>query len=819
MPLSRLLNVLGLESIGRPGEIRRKYHYFLRVIAKNSRCHELMATLQEMALQRPPPELNKVRAVYNELSSDFLDLITDFKELSPTDHGKLSVLYKKIDNYCRYVLSSSLHNSSPPYCLDTEEMDSGRMGLIGGKAQGIVALIDAGVRVPKSLFVTINAFWRLVDREGIYDRIMDALSTIESSDVASIRQASERIKVLLETIQVPHEILAEIHSRIHGLGPGPYAMRSSACYEDAEFSFAGQYKTVLNCEREDIANAYLEIIKSKYAANAIWYRINAGLSDEETPMGVILMEMICPAVSGVAYTMDPENMDMESLRISFVEGGGDKLVGGRVKPVDLVVPRGSVEKGQMKYGETPFVTIQKMDELVRQVLSIEAYFNGVPQDVEWCISKDGELYILQTRPLLLRSDQGEGDPGFGLEQHHGHIVEGGDIVSPGCVHGKAFVIKGVKDLDRVPFGSILVAVNALPEYSQIIGRIIGIIAEKGAITSHLATVAREFKVPSLFGVKGITGLLSSGDLITLCSSERRIYMGKATHVCERLKKKDEGENPLSLPIYKRINALLSLVVPLGLKDTQDSAFRPEGCRSLHDILRYCHEVAMRSMFGLTRDSISGKYVKRLKLPIPLTIYLLDVDALEGVKTLNEDTNYSLETLENKPLRALLQGLAHPGVDWEEREHFDWQSFDQIALSGVAPISRKTTTFSSFVIASKNYFNLNLKFGYHFTVVDALCSLYPRSNYISVRFAGGGGTETGRMFRLLFIEEVLNEWGFSTRLKGEELWARITGVSESELVEICGRLGNLLGFTKLLDLQLTDESRLKEAFVGFEERFK
>ena len=42
--------------------------------------------------------------------------------------------------------------------------------------------------------------------------------------------------------------------------------------------------------------------------------------------------------------------------------------------------------------------LEIIQELVRQATAIEAFFHGLPQDIEWCVA-DGKLYILQSRPI------------------------------------------------------------------------------------------------------------------------------------------------------------------------------------------------------------------------------------------------------------------------------------------------------------------------------------------------------------------------------------------------------------------------------------
>jgi pyruvate,water dikinase len=76
------------------------------------------------------------------------------------------------------------------------------------------------------------------------------------------------------------------------------ALRSSAVKEDGKASFAGQYHTLLNVDKKNILTGYKHIIASKYSAGALFYRISHGILDDETPMAVLVLEMIDSKASG-----------------------------------------------------------------------------------------------------------------------------------------------------------------------------------------------------------------------------------------------------------------------------------------------------------------------------------------------------------------------------------------------------------------------------------------------------------------------------------------------------------------------------------------
>ena len=80
-------------------------------------------------------------------------------------------------------------------------------------------------------------------------------------------------------------------------------MGSSAVGEDTHSSFAGQYRTIVNVKEDAIFDTYKKVIASKYSSSAIYYRINYGLSDIETPMAVLVLEMINTEANGIICSL------------------------------------------------------------------------------------------------------------------------------------------------------------------------------------------------------------------------------------------------------------------------------------------------------------------------------------------------------------------------------------------------------------------------------------------------------------------------------------------------------------------------------------
>src|SRR3989344_9130239 len=86
------------------------------------------------------------------------------------------------------------------------------------------------------------------------------------------------------------------------------------------------------------------------------------------------------------------------------------------------------------------------------------------------------------------------------------------VACKGKEKGKVYIIRKKKDFKKIPLNRIVV-VNAIELNDiKILKRkkIKGIVCEEGGVTSHIAIVSREFKIPIIMGVKNATRIIEDG---------------------------------------------------------------------------------------------------------------------------------------------------------------------------------------------------------------------------------------------------------------------------------------------------------------------
>lgn len=142
--------------------------------------------------------------------------------------------------------------------------------------------------------------------------------------------------------------------------------------------------------------------------------------------------------------------------------------------------------------------------------------NDISQEKIWQRKKGFVLYIGKNKKLVCL--QGlqvkKALQVFHLSSEEKEVEEiKGRVASRGLAKGKVVIVKGIKDLDKVKLGDILVAVTTHPDYVPAMRKVAAIVTDEGGITSHAAIVSREFGIPCIVGTKIATRVLKDADLI------------------------------------------------------------------------------------------------------------------------------------------------------------------------------------------------------------------------------------------------------------------------------------------------------------------
>jgi len=104
-----------------------------------------------------------------------------------------------------------------------------------------------------------------------------------------------------------------------------------------------------------------------------------------------------------------------------------------------------------------------------------------------------------------------------VTENQGELLRGIGA-SSGKVSGRCKIILDPKDFYRLQSGDILVAQYTNPSWTPLFSFVGGLVVEYGSAISHSAIIAREYGIPAVMGVKGVTKLLSDNEIITVDGS-------------------------------------------------------------------------------------------------------------------------------------------------------------------------------------------------------------------------------------------------------------------------------------------------------------
>jgi pyruvate, water dikinase len=297
-------------------------------------------------------------------------------------------------------------------------------------------MIVAGLPVPPGFAVTTKAFDASIGRSSNVQTMVEAkLHGLDVTDLAALATAAAECRHLVLDQGPAPEVEAAIRAGYAalcdqtGVSDLPVAVRSSATAEDQpDASFAGQQDTYLWIKGADeVVNHVVRCWASLYTDRAISYRVEQGYGNDDVAMAVAVQQMVLPKAAGVAFTIDPLNGDRSKIVIDSAFGLGETVVSGSVTPDNFVVDKVIFEIVRRTISAKECECTLVGDEVVHLELDpdrslqcsledheikavaklarqAEKHF-GRPQDTEWAIDHDGNVFLLQSRPETVWSNK------------------------------------------------------------------------------------------------------------------------------------------------------------------------------------------------------------------------------------------------------------------------------------------------------------------------------------------------------------------------------------------------------------------------------
>ncbi|MFA7330174.1 MAG: PEP/pyruvate-binding domain-containing protein [Candidatus Delongbacteria bacterium] len=304
----------------------------------------------------------------------------------------------------------------------------------GGKGANLARLQADGFPVPAWFGLASGLLPWLLENDPAFAPSARVIATLVEAAPEDRLAAGRHVRDTLLALEPPAALVQALEEALtRHIPPGrPISVRSSAADEDGRrVSFAGLHDSFLFVHgAEEAARRVLQVWASAWNERALAYRQRQGLPVAEPRMAVVLQEMVDAAVSGIAFTANPNTGNVQEILISACYGAGEGIVSAGLDADLFVVAKqggswtstlarkteqlrhaGAGESGLRRIPvpaelqERPSLSDPQLRELAQLLLRLEARFRE-PQDVEFSLDEAGRLFLLQARPVTTVSSAG-----------------------------------------------------------------------------------------------------------------------------------------------------------------------------------------------------------------------------------------------------------------------------------------------------------------------------------------------------------------------------------------------------------------------------
>ncbi|HKH25599.1 MAG TPA: PEP/pyruvate-binding domain-containing protein [Acidimicrobiia bacterium] len=241
-----------------------------------------------------------------------------------------------------------------PFIVELGDEAALEVALTGGKAAALARGANAGLAVLPGVVLT-TAFCDAVD------------SGAQVANHPAVREAFERA----------------------GGDHKSLVARSSSVVEDtAGSSMAGQFESIVGINGFDEFVAAVTVV--------LVSRERAGAANQ--PIAVLVQPLIEPAFGGVMFGVDPVSGRSDRRVVTAVRGGPERLVSGEVNGSRYALDPSKAKVLDFDANDGPALDRADLQQLLSLSDRVAEVFGG-PQDVEWAIATDKQLWLLQSRPV------------------------------------------------------------------------------------------------------------------------------------------------------------------------------------------------------------------------------------------------------------------------------------------------------------------------------------------------------------------------------------------------------------------------------------
>lgn len=386
-----------------------------------------------------------------------------------------------------------------------------------------------GIRVPPT---------RHLDA-GHFECALRHAAGLSPAEVPLTPEAFRSVQAALLRQPLPPDLrsaLARTHQSLAQSSGASLAVRSCFELEDtAAHSFAGTFSSFLAVAGEaDLDRAVSEVYASAFSPRALDELLAAGLTRLPS-MWVAIQQTLGGVgwVGGVAQTQAVELAPFPVMSLS-VSNEVSSVTSASTIPEEYLLARDNVDTSHAvclnrQPGETTrtrfLLDEDQLRDLARRFLAIEESFSH-PQELEWLLSPEGEIWLLQARPLSVEYSTAVC---VAAPDHAERLLCAGLPVGNGRVHGPLYFAATPAEAMESPSGAVLaVAGRTDADWASAVRHAACLVTAVGSRGSHFARIARDTRRIAVVGCGDAVLRLPPGVEVTVFCAEGlhgAVYLG------------------------------------------------------------------------------------------------------------------------------------------------------------------------------------------------------------------------------------------------------------------------------------------------------
>ncbi|MGH6883682.1 PEP/pyruvate-binding domain-containing protein [Hypericibacter sp.] len=322
--------------------------------------------------------------------------------------------------------------SGSPFILWLDHETAPGNPVLGGKFSSLAELTVAGFAVPSGFGITTAAYRHFMDHAGLVNEARRVREAAPKMALPEIKGKAAELHAAIASAPLPSDLEDQVRENYAllekrmGVPSIPVAVRSSGESEDlAGASFAGQYDTYLwICGADSVLRHMRSCWASMFGEAVLSYRQDGAAVVATRDFGICvgIQQMVPARAAGVTFTLDPINGDRSKIVLEACWGLGEGVVKGDITPSQFTVDKVTFEIIKRKTatqaeeyrfdpatGAVGLVPVEPerqgavclADKHVLELAALAKRIEqrrGAPQDMEWAVSEQGEVKVLQVRP-------------------------------------------------------------------------------------------------------------------------------------------------------------------------------------------------------------------------------------------------------------------------------------------------------------------------------------------------------------------------------------------------------------------------------------